>query len=191
MQQLGGDEISRLGRSIGAEPAATQRAVDAALPMLFGALATNSSRPQGAASLASALDRDHDGSILDDLAGFLGGGDSGPGDGILRHVLGGRKTAAEAQLGQASGLDPGRAGQLLAMLAPLVLGALGRAQKRRGFDPADLAGMLQTERDRAARIAPEGLGGLARWLDADGDGDVLDDAARLGSDLLGGLFKGR
>lgn len=190
-QQLGGDAVSHLSRRLGADEATTRKAVAGALPMLVAALANNSSDSAGAGSLLGALDRDHDGSILDDVVGFLGQGDARGGEGILGHVLGGRQQTAAQGVSRMSGLDAGSAGQLLAMLAPLVMGALGRAQRQKQLDPTGLSEMLQGERRRVERAAPEGMGMLAQILDADGDGDVSDDVARLGVSMLGKLFGGR
>jgi hypothetical protein len=61
------------------------------------------------------------------------------------------------------------------MLAPLVMGALGKAQRERGLDPGGLAGMLGGEQQRAADAAPGVMGMLGKFLDRDGDGSVLDD----------------
>jgi hypothetical protein len=189
--QLGGDQVARLSASLGSDPAATERAVSAAVPVLFSALAANARRPEGAQALAGALDRDHDGSVLDDIAGFFSGGGAGPGQAILGHVLGGKQNAVEAEISRASGLDMGSAGQLLAMLAPLVLGALGRSKRTQGLDPGALTDLLGAERQRAGAALPGGLGSLASMFDANHDGSVLDDAARIGAGMLGNLFKGR
>ncbi|MEM7480561.1 MAG: DUF937 domain-containing protein [Acidobacteriota bacterium] len=191
-QSLGGDAVSQLSRSLGADSAATHRAVSAAVPMLMTALAGNASRSGGADALLGALDRDHDGSVLDDLGGFLGnsGAAVGAGDGILRHVLGGRRATAEGQLAQASGLDAASAGKLLAMLAPLVLGALGKSRRSGGLDSGGLADLLGQEQRRARQSMPSGMGGLlGGLLDADGDGEVMDDALKMGGKMLGSLFK--
>lgn len=190
-QQLGGDAVATLSHRIGADPATTQRAVSGALPMLVAALANNSSDRQGASSLLGALDRDHDGSILDDVAGFLGQGDTSGGEGILGHVLGRRQTVAAQGVSRMSGLDAGSAGKLMAMLAPLVMGALGRARRQDHLDDSGLSEMLQGERRRAERQAPEGMGMLSQILDADGDGQVADDVVRMGASMLGNLFGGR
>ena len=66
-----------LSRELGTDEAATQNALAAALPALLGALSRSGTSPEGAQSLLGALDRDHDGSILDDLLGALGGARSG------------------------------------------------------------------------------------------------------------------
>jgi hypothetical protein len=63
----------------------------------------------------------------------------------------------------------------LSMLAPLVMGALGKAQREGKLDPGALAGMLGAERQKASDAAPGVMGMLGRFLDRDGDGSVMDD----------------
>jgi len=173
-QRLGGEAVNQISNKLGTDPASTRTAIAAALPMLVGALARNAQDPGKAGALANALGR-HDGSVLDDVAGYLGRGDTGDGDGILGHVLGGKKETVQTGLGQAAGLDPAKAGTLLAMLAPLVMGALGKAQREKGLDTGGLAGMLGSEQQRATDAAPGVMGMLTSFLDRDHDGSVLDD----------------
>ncbi len=75
-EALGGDTISRISQTLGKDESATGAAVQSALLILLGAMANNSSTPDGAASLLGALDRDHDGGVLDDIGGFLGNFDA-------------------------------------------------------------------------------------------------------------------
>jgi hypothetical protein len=173
-QRLGGDAVNQISRQLGTDPSTTQTAIAAALPMLVGALARNAQDPGKAGALANALGR-HDGSVLDDVAGYLGRGDTGDGAGILGHVLGARQETVQTGLGQAAGLDPSKAGMLLSMLAPLVMGALGKAQREKGLDTGGLAGMLGSEQQHAADAAPGVMGMLGSFLDRDHDGSVMDD----------------
>ena len=160
--------------------------------MLVGALANNTNQSGGAQALLGALDRDHDGSVLDDVAGFLGqSGAAGLGGGILGHVLGGRRQGAERAVGKVSGLDSGQAGQLLAMLAPLVMGALARQRRSQNLDAGGLAGMLAGERRRVEQAQPQAGSLLQQVIDRDGDGDITDDLAQMGAGLLGSFLKGR
>ena len=177
-QRLGGDAVNQISKQLGTDPATTQNAIAAALPMLVGALARNAQDPNKAGALANALGR-HDGSVLDDVAGYLGRGDTGDGNGILGHVLGSRKETVQTGLGQATGLDPAKAGTLLAMLAPLLMGALGKAQREKGLDTGGLAGMLGGEQQRAADAAPGVMGMLTSLLDRDRDGSVMDDIGAM------------
>jgi hypothetical protein len=185
--QLSGSQLSAMSRQLGAEENATKNAMGAALPVLLGALARNSAKPDGAASLHGALSKDHDGSVLDNLSGFLGKPDTAAGDGILKHVLGGRRSAVETGVSHASGLDGAKVTQLMAMLAPVVMGAVGRTQRQQNLDASGVANMLAGERQRAESGSPA-LGDLARLLDSDGDGQIADDVAKLGNGLLGNLF---
>ena len=185
MGQLGGSPLKNLSQQIGADEKTTQGAIGAALPLLLGALARNAQDGKGASALSGALERDHDGGILDNLGGFFGGGDTSPGQGILKHVLGGKQPAVETGVAHASGLDTDSAGKLLAMLAPMVMGALGKAKRESGLDAGALAGMLSNERQAIERRAPQQMGMLGKLLDADGDGDVdLGDGIKA----LGKLF---
>lgn len=190
-QQLGSNAASDLSQKLGADRAKTETAMAAALPVLLGALARNASKPEGAESLNRALERDHDGSVLDNLSGFLNNPDENTGNGILKHVLGNRRQSVEAGLSKTTGLDPNGVGKLMAMLAPVVMGTLGRAKRQQGLDPKGLAAALGTERQQLEQRSP-GLGGLAGLLDADGDGQVLDDVmGKVGKGLLGRLFSRR
>src|SRR5262245_33460759 len=88
---LGGDVQEQLGQRVGADSQTTSQAIQAALPMILSGLTRNAAQPGGATSLHAALERDHDGSVLDNLSGFFQGSVSGRaanGAGILEHVLG-------------------------------------------------------------------------------------------------------
>lgn len=177
-----------ISSQLGTDPATTQKAIGAALPMLMGALGRNATTNDGAQALSSALRRDHDGSILNDLAGSLGNQSVlNDGQAILGHVLGGKRGTIEGALGSATGMDTNQVGQLLAMLAPVVLGQLGKTQQQGGLDANALAGLLGGER----QAAESQLGGFASLLDMDGDGSIVDDVMNIGTQVLGGLFGGR
>jgi len=188
-QQLGADAIQQMSGALGADPSATSSAISMALPALIGGLARNASQPQGAAALDQALNA-HDGSILDNLGGLLGGagGAGGLGGGIggaiLGHILGARRGPVEQGVGRASGLDAAQVAQLMAMLAPIVMGVLGRMKQSKGLDANALPDVLGREREQAERETP-GLGGL---FDANHDGNVMDDVIRMGGSALGGIF---
>jgi hypothetical protein len=186
--QLGAGGIDAISRQLGIDPQTAQQAVAGAIPILTGAMARNAATPDGAASLHNALQQ-HDGSILDQALSHLTQGNTSLGGSILGHILGGRQDTAADGLARATGLNAGTAAQLLMMLAPLVMGALGRARHQQQLDPGDLAGMLRAEHDKAQSAAPPGvLGALSGILDTNHDGSVMDDVARMGGGLLGNLF---
>lgn len=180
--------IRQMSATIGADPAATSKAVNLALPALLAGLTRNASNPQGAQALDRALN-DHNGSILDNLGGLLGGAAGGGiGGAILGHIFGSRRGPVEQGVGKASGLNSAQIGQLLVMLAPIVMGVLGRMKQQKGIDASRLPDVLQQSTRKMEQQAP-GAGGLAGILDSNNDGQIADDIARMGSSVLGGFFK--
>ena len=191
MGTLGGGAQKQIGRNAGADESATAKVISGALPVLLGALSRNTRDQGGAESLLGALDRDHDGSIMDDLAGYLGKNDTDDGDGILRHMLGEKRARVEQGLGKASGLDTAAVGKILATLAPVVLGALSKQRKEKQLDASGLAALIGQDNDEVTRKAPGTMGLVGSLLDQDGDGQVIDDVFKIGGDLLGGFFGGK
>ena len=107
------------------------------------------------------------------LGSVLGGGQSqGAGSAILGHIFGGQQQQAESSLGQASGLGGGNAGQLLTILAPIVMSFSANKVQGSGLDAGGLGQVLQQERAQTQQQG--GLGGslLTSMLDQDGDGQL-------------------
>lgn len=182
-QQLGPDTMQQLGAAVGADPGATSQAVSLALPAILSGLSQNAAQPTGAAALDRALDA-HDGSILGNLGGLFGGGGGGIGAAILGHIFGARRGAVEEGVGRASGLDPAQVAQLMTLLAPIVMGVLGRMKKSKDLDTGRLPDVLRQSHDQGQREVP-GLGGL---LDANHDGHIADDILRMGTSAVGGML---
>jgi len=162
-QQLDENTVSQLSQELGADPAATRQAVPAALSALLGGLSHNVQQPGGAQQLDSALAA-HDGGILDNLGGLLGGGGDTQGAGILSHIFGNHQPAVASQVGQRTGLNAGQAARLLMLLAPFVLGYLNRARQQPQAqgqpgqaDPSASSGSFGT--GAAAGAPPAGAGG--------------------------------
>jgi len=184
-QQLAGGAISQISNKIGADPGTTSKAVSLAIPLLVSALARNASTPNGAAALNQAIANDHDGSVLDNVEGFIANSEQANGAGILGHVFGEQRSTVENGLAQTTGIDPGSAGQLLETVAPLVLGALGRTQQQQGLDANGLSAFLGGQHQQAQAAAPDLMGMLGGLLDSNKDGSVLDDVGRLAGKLFG------
>lgn len=210
-EALDAQKIGELSRQIGAQPDQTQSALSAALPMLVGGLARNASTPDGAQALQGALERDHDGTLLDSLGSLLGGAQqqqssglggllgmaasmvtdapgpgsarSADGDGILGHILGGKRAPVEQGVSKASGLSGAQVGQLLALLAPIVMAALGRQRQRQNLDAGGLTDMLQRESGQLGGGAAGGI--LGSLLGGDDDSSVADGVAKVGMEMVG------
>jgi hypothetical protein len=189
-QSLGGDAMDQIGEQLGVDRQTAQSAVGVALPVLVGALSRNAASPSGHDALEDAIQRHHDGGLLDGLEGYLGrSSDGGIGGSILGHILGGRQDGMAQSVGRASGLDASSAAQLLALLAPIVLAALGRARGQAGG--GSLTDILGGAQSHMQQHSPDGMDLVSQMLDSNHDGSVADDVARMGVGLLGSLFSQR
>jgi hypothetical protein len=183
-QQLSGNAVSSIAQRLGISESTANTAVQIGVPLLLAALARNAARPDGAQSLHQAVSNDHDGSIFDNLSGYLGDPQSANGSGILGHVLGGQQPAIANNLAGATGLDQGSASNLLATLAPLVMGAVGQAQQQQGLDAAGLSNMLSSQQQTAQANAPDVMGMLGSMLDQNQDGSAIDDLKRMAANFF-------
>ncbi len=174
-----------------------ESAVEGGFTTLLNAIAKNVASPNGAEGLARALDRDHDGSIIDDITGFLSGTRQPEntsmlnGAGILKHLLGGSQNQIVEMLGKATGLHKSQAGQILMSLAPVVMGMLGRQKKVNKLDQTSLADLITRGTQNFNRQSPTNTSLITKFLDKDGDGSAMDEIVSMGAKaLFGSIFKG-
>jgi hypothetical protein len=173
LNELLEQQTGQISTRIGADETTTRSAVHAAVPALLAAFSQEAERGGG---IRQAIERDHDGSIIDQLSGYLGGGGNlSPrttnGAGILDHVLGDRQSDMQRALSAKSGLDVGSIGSLLALLAPIVMGMIGKksnASPGGGFSLDDLGSILGREKADARNKNPDISDILDRFGEAKG-----------------------
>jgi len=200
---LGQQIISGVAGQTGQSNDKTSSLLSMALPVLMGAMKKNASTPEGARGLMGALSKHSSGGLLDNLGGFFEGGvdqsAQQDGDGILGHLLGGKRPAVENALSQQSGMDLGAVANILKVAAPLLMGAVGKQTQQSGVsDSNGLQGLLGGLLGGSGGPQNNGASSiLTSILDADGDGSIIDDIAGMAlggkkkgglGGLLGGLF---
>ncbi|MFT5834889.1 MAG: hypothetical protein ACI97N_002533 [Cognaticolwellia sp.] len=192
--QLSGEVLEQLANQIGGGTAETQTAIASAVPAMLQAMTKNGTSQDGATSFAGALEKDHDGSILTDLMGFVtSGNDTNGGSGILSHLFGQKKPNIENVISETSGLNNAATSNLMTQLAPIVMGFLGQQKKQGGLDVGGIASLVMTQLSGAKQNQKGGnsaLDMITGLLDKEGDG-VADDLMDIGKGLLGNLFGGK
>jgi hypothetical protein len=181
--EQGNQAVDQISNQLGAEPSAVNSAISMALPMIVGAMANNATQPQ----LQNEI-RQNDGSILDNLGGFLGNSNQiqTAGGGILGMLLGGgQQTAAAQQISRQSGLGMGQVASLMLMLAPLVMGYYGRQQSNGNLDAGGIGAMLGQQQQQIQQQQPGTAGMLSSILDRNHDGSSMDDLMSLAGQFLG------
>ena len=189
--------INGTSRQLGQNKTRTKSAMNAALPLLLGAMKNNVKTQEGADGLLGALGNEkHGGGILDNLGSILGGNSIDDdvmqdGAGILRHVFQGKEQNVATAVGKSSGMDAGVAMDALKVAAPVLMGLLGKETRQRNVADQNgigdlLSGLLGGEDQQQESM-------VTQLLDADNDGSVIDDVAGMllsGRGKKGGLLSG-
>lgn len=176
------DLLNTLGQQFGAKPDQVEKVMTLGMPTLLQALGKNAATPDGAASLANALDQHKDDEV-DDLQQFVGKVDANDGQKMLGHILSGKQDNVLGKLAGQTGLDAKQVSGLLARFAPMLMGVLGKQKQEQHVDANGLAGMLGGVLGQAGNAGL--MGKVTGMLDADGDGDIMDDV----KGMLGKFFK--
>jgi hypothetical protein len=150
--------MDQLAAQLGVDTQTAEQATRSVLPALLSGMQANAEHPDGARSLAAALDQ-HDGSLVDSFD--LGGIDTEDGGKIVRHVFGPHQDQVVNQLGGIGGIGKDLAGKLLPLLAPIVMSWLAK-RFQGGGQHGGLGGMLS-----------DLLGNLTKGGGGGGFGDLL------------------
>ena len=176
--------IDGISQKAGANRAETVSVLTSALPQLAGALERNAATPEGASGLLGALTGGkHDGSILDNLSGFLGADTIAEGGSILGHIFGNNQDATQNAISAKTGVSSDKVSAILKMAAPIIMGYLGKQTKANNVATAvGLSDML------SGLLGGSSGGGLTSVLDQNGDGKLdLSDATAALSGKKGGI----
>ena len=185
---LQGQDIGNLASQVGGNEGEVKNGVMAALPAMLAALGKNAGTEKGAEELNNALEKKHDGSILDNLSGYLSNPDLKDGAGILNHLFGNQTSNVANAVSQSSGLDTNGSMKMLQMLAPILMGMLGQQKKQNNLDAKGLGNLTSM---LASNFGSEaGTSGImetvTNLLDANKDGNVMDDIMGMVGKFIGG-----
>ena len=181
---LQGQDLGKLTEQIGGSSTQVKNGVAAALPAILAAVNKNANNSEKAEGLNNALNQ-HDGSVLNNLGSYLQNPDLKDGAGILGHLFENNTQNVANAVSQSSGLDNQGSMKILQTLAPLVLGALGQQKKENNLDAQGIGNLTS---NLASNFT--GAGGIistvTNMLDANKDGNVVDDVMGLVGKFLGG-----
>ena len=185
---LQGQDLGQLAEQVGGNEGQVKSGVMAALPAMLTALSKNTGTEKGAQELNNALETKHDGSILNNLSGYLSNPDLKDGAGILNHLFGSQTSNVANAVSQSSGLDSNGSMKMLQMLAPVLMGMLGQQKKQNNLDAegiGNLTSMLASNFGSEAGASGI-MEAVTNLLDANKDGNVMDDIMGMVGKLFGG-----
>ena len=181
LSQTGG--LQSMARELDIDPQQAASGAEALLPAILGGFQKTQAQAGGAGGLADLLGRLGGGGLMDQVLSPEPT-DVGQGNEVLGQIFGSKdvsRTVAQSAAGQ-SGLDPELLKKMLPILAMLVGGFM--AKRGGGEATADsgaggLGGLLGSVLGGGQRSGGGALGGLGSLLDANGDGNALDDILRM------------
>ena len=159
-QHVDQSTVNQIGNQIGTDPNTTQRAVAAALPTLFGAMAQHASTPNGETEIHQAVtSAPADGATPAPSAGGNGG--------LLSRILGPHEQQATQTVAQSSGINTQQAAKVLMYLAPIAVAVLARhhaQQPQATQQPGGLASVLRGAAESMGGPNAASTGGLGNVL---------------------------
>lgn len=176
MQFLTPDMVGRIAAALGLNRSDAQSGVSAAVPALLAAFTGLADKPGGAQSLVNTIKQQS--GVADNFASMIGGSNQASfidrGSSLLTSLLGSHDASSLAgAVSRFAGLGQAKAGSLLGMLAPLVMGLINKQIGTRGVDVGSLTSLLASQREQIAQSLP---GGMGQMLESAGIGTGLEPA---------------
>lgn len=204
MQAAGGDTAQQAGNQLGLSPQQSQQAIGALLPAISSAMKRNTASPQGLAGLLGALQNGGHEQYLENPQ-TLSQNAQTDGNAILGHLFGSKDVsrAVAGRASEQTGISSDILKKMLPMVAMMAMGGLSKQTNnnqgiqgmlaqaamqqlmgggQQGAPAKGIGGILGSllggggRQQRQQRQAhQQGMGMLGRMLDADGDGNTMDD----------------
>ena len=147
----------------GESPAATEKAIYAAIPSVLAGVLGQATTSAGAERLKSTIvDGGYGASVLDNLGGLLGGGNAtdrllSGGGRLISSLFGDKTESLIGSLTSIAGVRPSSSSTLLNLVAPIVMSVIGKHVATNGFDVARLSDFLSSQRQSVLAAVPSGL----------------------------------
>src|SRR5690625_6930865 len=84
----------------------------------------------------------HDGSLFDNIVGFLQGNANKDGNAILGHIMGDKRNEIQTAISKDSGVSLASVQKILPLLAPIIMGFLGKQSKNNNVSNGCVFGVL-------------------------------------------------
>lgn len=194
--------LEQVAGQFGLQQNEAQGALKALLPAISGGLKRNAAQPGGLEALMGALQNGSHDKYLDEPSRLSAPETVTDGNAILGHLLGSKEMSRQvaSQASQRSGVDGGILKQMLPVVAAMAMGSLSKQAKEPDMASmlmgalsgggqssgggAGLMGMVGSLLGGGKQAQPKQSGGLdlgmlGGLLDADGDGNPMDDIMNM------------
>ena len=150
---------------VGESESSTRQTLNAAAPSVLSGLTNMVSSREGASNLTNMIRDGGFGSAVDNVGSLFGGGAAtanmlSTGQQLIGKIFGGRSSAVTDAVARTGGVKSASATKLMALVAPFVLGILGKRASEQRLDSTGLANVLLNEKSDIAAAAPQSVSQL-------------------------------
>jgi len=183
MQFLTPDVIARIASALGLTRSDAQSGISAAVPGLLAVLANAAAKPGGAQTMVDTI-RQQSG-LQDSLSGILGGSGQSAfiekGSSMLSSLLGGGQDQSMLAgiIDRVAGIGQNASTSLLGMLAPVVMGLIGKQIGLGNLNAGSLTSLFTSQKEQIAQAMPTGMGRLL------GSAGLLDSLGGVAGSMAG------
>lgn len=169
MSMLGPQVVGPVASQLGESPETVQRGLQTGSAAMLAGLAAKVGQPGFLNQIFSLITNPTNSSgalssLTSNPSSLASGATSSPlgslGSQFLSSIFGPNMSTVTDMIGRSTGLPSSKAGSLLSMAAPLVLGFLGQYVRQNNLSAGDFGNMLKAEATNFQRFLPAGLGSL-------------------------------
>ncbi len=171
--QMGDSVVEQASKFLGESSANTSSGISALLPSLLGGVIGKGSTESGASGLLDMITKgNHDGGIMDSIGSMFGGGSStsnlmNAGSLLTSALFGGSKLGSVLDVvTSVTGMRRSSSSSLMNLLAPVVMGMIGKQVKSGGLNAGGLMNMLMGQKDHVSSALPAGMGSILGFANA-------------------------
>jgi hypothetical protein len=158
MSSFSEGNLSMLGKRVGTDGNGAKSIMGTVVPLLTVAMAKTSAQPDGANTLMRMLGGGRFESTADDIGGYLRNPDVSGGTDIVSALLSSQRGAMTDMIAGKTGFSTEVIGRVLPLIAPVVLGFVGKMMRQQNMDASALTAFLGEQSKTALAGAPDAMG---------------------------------
>lgn len=180
--------VKSAANSLGESEGGISKVIGALTPTVLGGLLNKSKDASGFGQIFDMLSKKENTNYLDNLSGLIGGGNLAHNDpkdaagGLLGSLFGNKMGGILDTVSGIAGVKRSSTSSLLGMVAPMVMGYLGKKISTDGLNASGLASLLGSQRNHIAEAMPNKMANLIGFEMPD---SLLDKAVDAVEDTAG------
>lgn len=184
--------LSKAANQLGESESGISSVIGSLAPTILAGLLNKSNDSSAFGDIFNSLSNKNNASFLDDLGGLIGGGNLAQNDpkdiagGLMGSLFGNKVGGILDIVTSLAGVKKSSSSSLLGMVAPMIMGYLGKKIMNGGLNASGLASLLSGQKDNITAALPSGMGDLIGFATGNTSGGGSSNASSTGASSTGG-----